>query len=192
MAKRESEAICLDESLPGFVWGTGGWAALPLLPLPTTLIDTEHYVSEKHAPQIYFIKITVCFGWHVYSHIWSLQMPVEIRSVWEEKLALALMPYFCAVENLTAFVLWWWEKIQDQMLSGKLIHGMQGGIKHCRLFISSEKRETDYIPKVHLLNWQLNTPGSYFHRNNQDLLAAFCVTKGFNELTWKPNYHLWK
>lgn len=87
---------------------------------------------------------------------------------------------FCAVENLAALVVWWWEKLQDQMLSGKMIHGMHWGIEHRHLFISSQKREADYIPKVHSLSWQFNTPGSYFHRNNHDLLAVFCLTKGFN------------
>ena len=45
--REKDEVICLDESLPGFVGGTAllklrDWATLPLLPLPTTLVDTEH------------------------------------------------------------------------------------------------------------------------------------------------------
>lgn len=92
-------------------------------------------------------------------------MHTEICSVWNEKLTLGLSIYFCAVENLADFVLRWWEKIQhNQKLPAKRIRRVCWGMEHFHLFISSEKKKTDYIPKVHLLNWQFSTPGTYFHR----------------------------
>lgn len=105
-------------------------------------------------------------------------MYLEICRVCDEKLAVGLLIYFCA-----SFAFQRWEKTQqDRMLSGKRIHRMHWGTDPCPLFISSERREIDYSPKVHLLSRQFSTPGSYFHRNNLALWSAFCITKGFNEL----------